>query len=312
MKALAGKIAVVAGATRGAGRGIARMLGEAGSTVYVTGRSTVGNPATPNRPETIEETAEFVNEAGGKGIAVRVDHTSEDDVRQLFERVRNEQGKLDILVNNVWGGDDLTEWGTPFWELSMEKGATMLERAVFSHIITSRYGVPLMVEQKSGLVVEITDGDHFGYRSNLFFDLVKTSVIRLAYAMASELREHEITAVALTPGFLRSEAMLDHFGVAEANWQDAVKQEPDFTESETACYVGRAVAHLAADSDVFAKTGRVFNSWDLAHHYGFHDIDSRQPHWDRHLEKHHPEYVVKKCDDVFYKYWRGQFEPEDV
>ncbi len=308
MKALAGKIAVVAGATRGAGRGIARMLGEAGATVYVTGRSTSGNPATPGRPETIEETAELVDAEGGKGIAVRVDHTTEDDVRQLFTRVRDEQGQLDILVNDVWGGDDLTEWGSPFWELSMEKGAIMLERAIFSHIITSRYGVPLMIEGESGLVVEITDGDHFGYRANLFFDLVKTTVIRLAYAMASELRKHNVAALALTPGFLRSEAMLDYFGVTEANWQEGTKKDPDYIESETPCYVGRAVAHLAADPKVFEKSGRVFSSWNLAQHYGFHDIDGRQPHWDRHLEKHHPQYVVKKCDDAFYEYWRGQFD----
>lgn len=312
MNNLTGKVAVVAGATRGAGRGIARMLGEAGATVYVSGRSTAETPATPGRSETIDETAQLVDEAGGKGIAVRVDHTSEEDVRRLFERVQKESGTLDILVNNVWGGDDLTEWGTSFWELSMEKGKTLLERAIFSHILTSRHGVPLMVNQKSGLVIEITDGDHFGYRANLVFDLVKTSVIRLAYGMANELREHTVAAVALTPGYLRSEAMLDRYGVTEENWQEGVKEDPDFIESETPCYVGRAVAHLAADANILDKTGRVFSSWDLAQQYGFRDIDGRQPHWDRHLEKHHPQYVVQKCDDGFYDYWRGQFDIEDL
>src|SRR4030095_2553779 len=185
-----------------------------------------------------------------------------------------------ILVNDIWGGDDLTEWGTPFWKLSVEKGRQMLNQAVHAHIITSRYGVPLMIERKAGLIVEITDGDHIGYRSNLFYDLSKLAAIRLAYAMAADLRDYPgITAVAVTPGYLRSEAMLDRYGVTEANWRDAVKNEPYFAESETPCYVGRAVAALAADPDVHVKNGQVVASWTLMREYGFRDNDGRQPDW---------------------------------
>jgi len=281
MKPLRDSVAVVAGATRGAGRGIACALGEAGATVYCTGRSVRGKPATGSRPETIEETAEMVTARGGRGISVRVDHTEEDEVRALFGRVREEQGRLDVLVNDVWGGDELTGWGTPFWEHSVEDGLRMQERAVWSHVITARHGVPLMVERGSGLVVEITDGDSFRYRGNLYYDLAKTSAIRLAFAMAYELRPHGVTALAVTPGFLRSEAMLDGFGVTEANWRDAVEKDPYFAESETPLYVGRAVAALAADPQVWKKSGGVYASWTLSDEYGFEDADGRRPHWGR-------------------------------
>jgi NAD(P)-dependent dehydrogenase (short-subunit alcohol dehydrogenase family) len=217
---------------------------------------------------------------------VQVDHTVPEQVELLFAKIKSEQGRLDILVNDVWGGDALTEWGTPFWELSLDKGRLMLERAIFSHIITSRYGVPLMVDHGQGLVIEITDGDTPGYRGNLFYDLVKSSVIRLAYGMAEELRPHHITALALTPGFLRSEAMLEHFGVTEANWQDGAQRDPHFIASETPFYVGRAVAALAADPNVAAKSGGAFSSWSLADEYGFTDIDGRRPHWGRYFESH--------------------------
>ena len=276
---LLNQVAVVAGATRGAGRGIARMLGAAGATVYCTGRSVRGRPATAGRPETIEETAELVTAAGGRGIAVRTDHTVEAEVERLFARVRAEQGRLDVLVNDVWGGDALTEWGTPFWKLSTAQGLELLERAVHSHIITSRHGVPLMVERNAGLVVEVTDGDTLGYRGNLFYDLAKNAVIRLAYAMAADLHAHGVTAVALTPGLMRSEAVLDHCGVTEANWRDAIAEDPYFAESETPCYVGRAVAALAADPDVGSKSGGLFSSWGLAKEYGFTDVDGRRPDW---------------------------------
>ncbi len=276
---LLNQVAVVAGATRGAGRGIARMLGEAGATVYCTGRSVRGRPATAGRPETIEETAEMVTAAGGRGIAVRTDHTVEAEVERLFARIRSEQGRLDVLVNDIWGGDALTEWGMPFWELSTVQGLKLLERAVHSHIITSRHAVPLMVERNAGLVVEVTDGDTLGYRGNLFYDLAKNAVIRLAYAMAADLHAHHVTAVALTPGMMRSEAVLDHFGVTEANWPDAIDMDPYFAESETPCYVGRAVAALAADPDVGARSGGLFSSWGLAKEYGFTDVDGRQPDW---------------------------------
>ena len=276
---LLNQVSVVAGATRGAGRGIARMLGEAGATVYCTGRSVSGRPATAGRPETIEETAEMVTAAGGRGIAVRIDHTVEAEVERLFARVRTEQGRLDVLVNDIWGGDVLTEWGAPFWQLSTAQGLELLERAVHSHIITSRHGVPLMVERDAGLVVEVTDGDTFGYRGNLFYDVAKNAVIRLAYAMAADLHAHRVTAVALTPGMLRSEAVLDLCGVTEANWRDAIEKDPYFAESETPCYEGRAVAALAADPEVGSKSGGLFSSWGLAKEYGFTDVDGRQPDW---------------------------------
>jgi NAD(P)-dependent dehydrogenase (short-subunit alcohol dehydrogenase family) len=272
------------------------MLGEAGATVYCSGRSVRGKPATKNRPETIEETAEMVTAYGGLGIPVQADHTREDQVQSLFERVRAEQGWLDVLVNDVWGGDELSEWGKPFWELSIDKGLLMQQRAVHSHIITSRYAAPLMLERRQsrpagrqgrqGLIVEITDGDTPAYRGNLFYDLAKASVIRLAYAMAEELRPYGISALAVTPGFLRSEAMLDYFGVSEANWQAGAKKDPHFIASETPFYVGRAVAALAADPHVARKSGGVFSSWTLAEEYGFKDMDGRQPHWGRYFAEH--------------------------
>lgn len=294
MQTLAGKVAVVAGATRGAGRGIACMLGEAGATVYCTGRSTRAQPRPPTadvaspftlagRPETIEETAEMVDQHGGQGIAVRVDHSDPAQVQALFARVEREQGRLDLLVNDVWGGDELTEWDTPFWQLSLDKGFTMLERAVHTHIITSRYGAPLLVAQRSGLIVEITDGDTARYRGTLFYDLAKASVIRLAYAMAAELRPHHVAALALTPGFLRSEAMLEHFGVTEANWQDGARIDPNFIASESPFFVGRAVAALAGDARIMDKSGGAYSSWRLSDEYDFTDRDGRRPHWGRHF-----------------------------
>lgn len=286
---LHGKIAVVAGATRGAGRGIARALGAAGATVYCTGRSSRSAAAIdPRRPETIEETAELVTAAGGLGIAVRVDHTDEPAVAELFARVRAAHGRLDILVNDIWGGDALTEWGRKFWELDVRQGLRMMESAIHTHIITSRHGVPLMLAgatpQRPGLIVEITDGAFHGYRGQLFYDLCKMSAIRLAYAMSVELAGHPITAVALTPGFLRSEAVLAHFGVAEQNWQDAIKQDAHFAHSETPLLVGRVVAALAADAQVQRYSGKVLAGWELARHYDISDVDGRRPHWDEHLD----------------------------
>ncbi len=281
-KTLRGKVVVVAGATRGAGRGIALMLGEAGATIYVTGRSTRGKPATEGRSETIEETAEMVNARGGVGIAVRVDHTVEDEVKALFERVKREQdGRLDVLVNDIWGGDELSEWGKPFWEQSLHKGLLMQERAVRTHIITSYYGVPLMIARGQGLIIEITDGTDYGYRGNLFYSLVKISTIHLAEAMAADLRPYNITSLALTPGFLRSEAMLDHFGVTEENWREAVKQDPHFIVSETPFYIGRAVVALASELQAAEKSGKTLATWDLADEYGFTDADGSQPNWGR-------------------------------
>lgn len=285
MGELTGKIAVVAGATRGAGRGIAVSLGERGATVYCTGRSVRGKSAMGSRPETIEETAEMVTARGGIGIAVQVDHTAPAQVAALFERVRTERGGLDILVNDIWGGDELTEWGRPFWEQDLSKGLLMLERGIDTHIITSYYAIPLMLG-RGGLIVEITDGDTMDYRGNFFYDLVKTSVIRLAFDLAQELRPRGITALAVTPGFLRSEAMLDHFGVTEANWQEGAKKDPHFIASETPYFVGRAVAALACDPNVFARTGGAYSSWGLSDEYGFTDADGRRPHWGRYFAEH--------------------------
>ncbi len=291
-KPLAGKVALVAGATRGAGRGIACMLGEAGATVYCTGRSTRKNSTTEGRPECIEDTAEMVTTYGGEGIAVRVDHSVENEVIDLFDRIKQDRGRLDILINDIWGGDQLTEWGTPFWKLSLEKGFAMIDQAIKTHIITSRYGVPLMLDQGSGLVIEITDGNHQTnriYRDNLFYDFVKAAIIRMAFGMAEELKKHNITALALTPGFLRSEAMLDLFGVSEENWKDGVQQDPHFIASETPFFVGRAVASLAADPDIHKKAGKALSSWELAREYGFTDMDGSRPDWEAHISPHFPE-----------------------
>lgn len=276
MKSLEGKVAVVAGATRGAGRGIACGLGEAGAIVYCTGRSVRGKP-TGKRPETIEETAERVTARGGVGLPVQVDHEDEAQVRALFRRIRKEQGRLDVLVNVIWGGGDFFEGWKPFWKLSPDKGFGMLQRAIHSHILTSRWGVPLMIPRKQGLVVEITDGDGLYYRGNLFIDLCKVLGIRLAWSMALELRKHKIAAVALTPGYMRSEEILDHWGVTEAHWRDAIPKDPTFAESETPLLAGRAVAALAADPDVLTRSGKALATWNLTREYGFTDEDGRQP-----------------------------------
>jgi NAD(P)-dependent dehydrogenase (short-subunit alcohol dehydrogenase family) len=310
-KPLQGKIALVAGATRGAGRGIAIALGEAGATVYCTGRSTRRLPATAGRPETIEETADLVTAGGGHGIAVRVDHTEPAQVKKLVARIKQKHKGLDILVNDVWGGDALTEWGKPFWKANLQNGLGMLKQAIHSHIITSHYAAPLMLGRR-GIIFEITDGDAFYYRGNLFYDLVKISVIRLAFAMARELRKHEVTSVALTPGFLRSERVLEHFGVAEANWRDVGKKKrpnspdqndssADFMVSESPRYIGRAVVALATDPKVRKKSGRVFSSWALAREYGFTDIDGTRPDWGKYARRTYGQYKI--CDERFYSYW---------
>ncbi|WP_174887634.1 SDR family oxidoreductase [Cohnella herbarum] len=286
MKPLEGKVAVVAGATRGAGRAIAMMLGAAGATVYGTGRSVRGGPSDIGRLETIEETAELVNKQGGRGIPVQVDHTVETQVKELFARIEEEQGgRLDILVNDVWGGEKLSEWGTPFWEGSLDKALLMQRRAVQSHLITSYYGAPLLVKRKQGLIVEVTDGYDYRYRGNLPYSLAKVSVIHLAEALASELRPHGVAALSVTPGFLRSEEMLDHFGVSEENWREGAEQDPHFLQSETPFYLGRGVAALAADSGLMDKSGKAFTSWGLSDEYGIVDVDGRRPHWGSYAEE---------------------------
>src|SRR5712671_3442914 len=238
------KVALVAGATRGAGRGMAVALGEAGATVYCTGRSSRATRKSARsasmRLETIEETAARVTARGGVGIPAVIDHTNREAVRMLIARIEKEKGKLDILVNTIWGGDPLLEFGKPFWQLDLPKGFQMMESALNTHIITSHFAAPLLIEtakkSSGGLIVEVTDGDSYQYRGNLFYDLVKTSVIRMAFAMARELRRKNVTALALTPGFLRSEVMLDQFGVAEANWREAAKKDPNFEESDAAVF----------------------------------------------------------------------------
>lgn len=284
-KALTGRVALVAGATRGAGRAIAVKLGEAGATVWCTGRSTRGRSAMKGRPECIEDTAELVNAAGGKGIAVQTDHTDERQVQSLFKRIQKRSGRLDVLVNDVWGGDDMMDWAHPFWEQPPGRFQALVERAIYTHVITARHAAALMVRRKRGLIIEVTDGDSLHYRMSLAYDLVKTAVMRLAYGMAEELFPHGVTALAVTPGFLRSEAMLDHFGVTEENWRVGVKNDEHFIASETPAFVGAAVAALAMDTNVHAKTGGVYASWTLADEYGFTDADGRTPHWGRYCKK---------------------------
>jgi NAD(P)-dependent dehydrogenase (short-subunit alcohol dehydrogenase family) len=287
---LTGKVALVAGGTRGGGRGIAVELGAAGATVYVTGRSSTSGRSDLDRPETIEETAGQITAAGGVGIPVRTDHSRPQQVRALADRIGREQnGRLDVLVNSVWGGDPLTDWEYPLWEQDLETGLRLLRQAVETHVITSRFALPLMVARKSGLVVEVTDGNTARYRGSFFYDLAKSAVIRLAVAQAAELKPHGVAAVAITPGFLRSEAVLEHFGVTEANWHEGALMDPNFAHSETPAYLGRAVAALAADPGIMAKTGRALATWSLYEEYGFTDADGRQPdfaaHWANALEQ---------------------------
>ena len=278
------QVALVAGATRGCGRGIAVELGAAGATVYCTGRTTRQHRSPMNRPETIEETADLVDAAGDSGIAVQVDHTEPAQVESLIARIRKEQaGRLDILVNDIWGGEDMIAWGRRFWEQSLEDGLFLLRQAIHSHIITSHHALPLMLQRETGLVVEVTDGNTLRYRGQLYYDLVKTTAMRLALAFDHELREHDeanrITALAITPGFLRSEWMLDHFGVTEDTWRDAIEQDVDFAVSETPRFLGRVVAALASDPEVGRYAGQALTSWDLAKVYDIHDVDGRQPDW---------------------------------
>jgi NAD(P)-dependent dehydrogenase (short-subunit alcohol dehydrogenase family) len=271
---------LVAGATRGAGRGIATELGAAGATVYVTGRTTRTEQSEMNRPETIEETAALVDRAGGHGIAVQVDHLVPDEVRALVARIDAEQGGLHVLVNNIWGATTM-EWNKTVWESTLDIGLHTLHLAVDTHAITSHFAIPLLIRSPGGLVIEVTDGtaeyNATNYRVSFFYDLAKAANIRMAFALAHELEPYGATAVSLTPGWLRSEAMLDAYGVAESNWRDATRTTPHFAISESPALVGRAVTALALDPDVSRWNGMSLSSGQLAKTYGFTDLDGSQP-----------------------------------
>jgi NAD(P)-dependent dehydrogenase (short-subunit alcohol dehydrogenase family) len=285
---LQGKVALVAGATRGAGRGTAVALGEAGATVYCTGRTTRERRSEYDRPETIEETAALVDAAGGEGIAVAVDHLQPERVEALVQRIDAEQGRLDVLVNDIWGGEKLLQWNAPVWEHDLDGGLRMLRLAIDTHLITSHFALPLLIRRPGGLLVEMTDGtreyNDVNYRNSVFYDLAKAAVLRLAFAQAKELEPHRCTAVALTPGWMRSEMMLEHYGVTEASWRAATVGSPHFAAiSESPRFVGRAVAALAADPQVHRRNGGSFSSGGLAREYGFTDVDGSQPDCWRYL-----------------------------
>jgi NAD(P)-dependent dehydrogenase (short-subunit alcohol dehydrogenase family) len=278
--ALRGKVALVAGATRGAGRGIAVQLGAAGATVYVTGRTTRAQRSEMNRPETIEETADLVDAAGGRGIAVQADHLDPEQVRTLVDRIRREQGRLHVLVNDIFGATKI-EWNKSVWESDLQYGLHLLRLAIDTHAITSHFAIPLLLETRGGLVIEVNDGtaeyNDTHYRNSFFYDLTKAAVTRMAFALGHELEPHGATAVSLTPGWLRSEAMLEAFGVTEANWRDATARIPHFAISESPVFVGRAVVALAQDPDVARWNGQSLSSGQLAKVYGFTDMDGSQP-----------------------------------
>ena len=278
-KPLAGQVAVVAGATRGAGRGIARALGEAGAIVYCTGRSVKGNPSPYKRPETIDETAEMIVAAGGTAIPVRVDHSVESEVEALFARVDREHGRVDIVVNSVAGEDPLAGAYGWFWDADLTNAAKALENALLSHIMTAKHAAKLMIRARRGLIVEVTEGDSLGAGGNPVKQVVKLALKGNALAMAAELHPHGVAAVAITPGFLRSESMLEGFGVTEQNWRDGGKKDKNFLSSESPLYIGRAVAALAADPKILKRSGQLFSSWELAREYQFTDVDGTRPDW---------------------------------
>ncbi|KYO51752.1 SDR family oxidoreductase [Tistrella mobilis] len=287
MTALSDRIAVVAGATRGAGRGIAVELGAAGATVYVTGRSTAGRRSDYNRPETIEETASLVTAAGGWGIPVVLDHLEPAAVAALAARIDAAHGRLDLLVNDVWGGELLTEWNVPVWGHDLDRGLRLLHNAVDTHLIAAHHLLPLMIRRPGGVLVEVTDGtaDYNAgrYRLSPFYDLAKMSVIRMAWAHGRDLEPHGCCSVAVTPGWMRSEMMLDHYGVTEAGWREAIAREPHFCISETPRFLGRGIAALAADPRRMRWNGGSTSSGELARVYGIDDLDGSRPDCFRYL-----------------------------
>lgn len=276
---LAGHIALVAGATRGAGRGIARALGEAGATVYCTGRSVPGNPSPYGRPETIDETADLIRAAGGTAIAVRVDHTVEREVEALFRRIDRDHKRLDVVVNSIAGEEPMMAQWNSFWKTNLKNGEAVFRQAVLSHIITAKHAALMMIEQKRGLIVEVTETDILGGGGNPMTQVVKLALKGLALNLAAELKPYDVAAVAITPGFLRSEAMLEGFGVTEANWRDGGKKDKNFLESESPLFVGRAVVALAQEPRIMERSGQLFSSWELGREYKFTDADGRRPDW---------------------------------
>ncbi|QEU94849.1 SDR family oxidoreductase [Streptomyces kanamyceticus] len=302
---LTGKIALVAGATRGAGRAMAVELGRAGATVYVTGRTTREHTSEIGRStETIEETAELVDAAGGKGIAVPTDHLEPEQVEALVERIDREQGRLDILVNDIWGGDVHVEWDKKMWEHDLDKGLRLLRLGMETHIITSRYALPLLIKNPGGLVVEVTDGteeyNRANYRKPFYYDLAKAAPLRMAHNLAEEVEEYGCTALCLTPGWLRSEFMLDTaFKVTEENWQDGCEQNPHFAISETPTFVGRALVALATDPEVARRNGASLSSGGLAKEYGFTDVDGSAPDAWRYIAE--VEQTGKEADVTGYR-----------
>jgi NAD(P)-dependent dehydrogenase (short-subunit alcohol dehydrogenase family) len=299
---LRGRVALVAGATRGAGRGIAAALGEAGATVVCTGRSTRSARSEYNRAETIEETAELVTHLGGIGIAAAVDHLEADQVKNLAEQIRKDHGHIDVLVDDIWGAEVLkggpADWNTPIWEHNLDKGLRILRLAIDTHLITSHHLLPLLIHKPGGLLVEVTDGttnyNASRYRISVFYDLAKVAVNRLAFSQGHELEPYGATAIAITPGWLRSEMMLDHYGVSEENWRDALRPSADndqpaapadFALSESPRYVGRAVAALAADPGRARWNQKSVSSGQLASEYGFKDLDGSQPDIWRFIEE---------------------------
>lgn len=286
-KPLEGKVALVTGGTRGGGRGIAVELGAAGATVYVTGRSTRERKSEINRSETIDETADIIEAAGGNAIPVRVDHLEKDAVKALVERIRGDHGRLDVLVNDIWGGENLFEWNKPVWDHDLDNGLRMLRLAIDTHLITSHYALPLLIERPGGLLVEVTDGtrayNETRYRLSVFYDLCKVAADRMSWAHAKDLEKHGCTALSITPGWMRSEMMLEHYNVTEATWRDAIANQPDFAISETPRFVGRAVAALAGDDDKARWNGQSVSSGQIAREYGFDDVDGSRPDCWRYL-----------------------------
>ena len=300
--ALTGRVALVAGATRGAGRGIAVQLGACGATVYCTGRTTSSQRSEMNRPETIEETAALVDAAGGRGIAVQVDHLEPEQVRALVARIEREQGRLHLLVNDIFGATRI-EWNKSVWESDLQYGLHLLRLAIDTHAITSHFAIPLLLGTPGGLVVEVNDGtaqyNDRTYRNSFFYDLAKAGVQRMGFALAHELGSRGATAVTVTPGWLRSEAMLDAFKVTEANWRDATMFQPHFAISETPAFVGRAIAALAQDPQVSRWNGKSLSSGQLAKVYGFTDLDGSQPDAWRYLDE--VQDVGKPADTTGYR-----------